>query len=57
MVASDFHFYGIDAGDFQSSVNQYHQIVNMPIWITELGCHVGFSRFVFSRTTVESISL
>jgi hypothetical protein len=38
--ALDFHYYGLQVEDFQTSVNKYHQLLpSVPVWITEVGCH------------------
>jgi len=36
----DFHYYGLKADEFQTSVDAYHQLLpSVPVWITECGCH------------------
>ncbi|KAN0127039.1 Glycosyl hydrolase catalytic core domain containing protein [Russula decolorans] len=40
IYALDFHYYGLDVGEFETSVNSFHALLpSVPVWITELGCH------------------
>jgi len=36
----DFHYYGLQADDFETSVNNFHALnPSVPLWLTEVGCH------------------
>jgi len=40
IYALSFHYYGLTSGDFQTSVNKFHELnTALPMWVTEVGCH------------------
>jgi hypothetical protein len=46
--------------DFKGIVNMFHnddKFNSMPMWISEIGCHVRFLHIILSKMMVESISL
>lgn len=41
------HWYGTDASEFQTYMENFHNTFNMDIWVTEYACEVRHSMFVF----------
>jgi hypothetical protein len=40
IYALNFHYYGLTSGDFQTTVNKFHELdTALPMWVTEVGCH------------------